>query len=235
MDVSTDHDFLLQSVKKWFNKPDQISHYTNEYIEGPTSAEQYLLNSLPDGSSILDVGCGTGRISVYLAERGYQVTGVDVSERLLSVARENSKKKRQDIRFYSSEGINLPYLNEEFDAILAIKVLCYIPTRELRNEKLKEFYRLLKPSGTCIITQNIVPDEYIDDAKDEYFFNSPASQFAILERGDNFPLGNGYVRWFTEGDLLDEIRNTDFEIELFESDEEHEGTGCIRLIKLKKR
>ena len=35
--------------------------------------------------------------------------------------------------------------------------------------------------------------------------NSPASQFNILEKGDNFPLGNGYVRWFTESDLFNEI------------------------------
>ena len=47
--------------------------------------------------------------------------------------------------------------------------LCYIPTRELRNQQLNEFYRVLKPGGMCIITQNVVPDEYIDDANDEHF------------------------------------------------------------------
>lgn len=233
MSTSKEHDFLLQSVRIWFNQPEQISHYTHEFIEGPTVAEQYLLNPLPDSSSVLDVGCGAGRISVYLAERGYRVNGIDVSEGLLSVARDISKKRNLDIDFLYSEG-KLPYQDEEFDTLIGFKILCYIPTRELRNENLKEFYRVLKPGGTCIITQNIVPDEYIEDAKDEHYWSSPASQFGILERGDNFPLGNGYVHWFTESDLLNEIRSTDFEIELFESDEEHEGEGYIKLIKLRK-
>lgn len=231
---SKEHDFLLQSVKRWFNQPEQISHYTSEFFEGPTVAERYLLNSLPESSSVLDVGCGAGRISVYMAERGYRVIGIDVSEGLLSIAREFSMKKSQHIHFFLSEGIKLPYQDEEFDIVIGFKILCYIPTRELRNEKLKEFYRVLRVGGTCIITQNIVPDEYIDDAQDEHYLSNPASQFEILEKGDHFPLGSGYVRWFTEDDLFNEIRNTDFEIELFDSDEKHEGGGYIRLIRLRK-
>lgn len=234
MSVSEEHEYLLQSVREWFNQTEQINHYTNECVEGPTSAELYLLDSLPDSISILDIGCGAGRISIYLAQRGYQVTGIDVCEGLLSVAREISKKRSQDIHFSLSEGTKLSFPDEEFDALIGFKILCYIPTRELRNQQLKEFYRVLKPGGMCIITQNVVPDEYIDDANDEHFKSSPAAQFGILEQGDNFPLGKGYVHWFTESDLLTEIRNTEFEIEVFKSDEEHEGSGYIRLIKLKK-
>lgn len=234
MSISKEHDILLQSVKRWFNHSEQVSHYTNEFIEGPTVAEQYILNTLPGSGSVLDVGCGAGRISVYLVERGYKVTGIDVSEGLLSVAREISTKRSQAIHFFHTEGITLPFQDEEFDILIGFKILCYIPTRELRNDYLKELYRVLKPNGICIITQNIVPDECIEDAEDEHFMNSPASQFKILEKGDNFPLGDGYVRWFTESDLFNEIRNTDFEIELFDSDEEHKGEGYIRLLRLRK-
>ena len=84
------------------------------------------------------------------------------------------------------------------------------------------------------MTQNIVPDEYMGDAIDEYYHQSPASDFQIIERGDTFPLGNGYVRWFTESELLQEINECKFTIELFNSDEEYDGDGYMRLIKLKK-
>lgn len=234
MSITNEHDFLLHSVKSWFNKPDQISHYTEEFITGATSAEQYLLSHLPKGGSVLDAGCGTGRISVYLSERGYCVSGIDVSEGLLSVARENAKKRKQDIKFYHTEGTTLPFEDEEFDIIVGFKILCYIPTRELRYDYMKELYRVLKPNGICVITQNVVPDEYIDEAEDEYYKSSPAAQFQILEKGDHFPLGDGYVRWFTENDLSNEIRNTAFEVELFRSDKEYEGQGYMRLIKLRK-
>lgn len=234
LSISKEHEYLLQSVREWFNQTEQITHYTNECIEGPTVAEQYLLNTLPNSNSVLDIGCGAGRISIYLAEHGFDVIGIDVSEGLLSVAREISKKKNQAIHYFQSEGTELNFPDEVFDALIGFKILCYTPTRELRNQQLQEFYRVLRPGGTCIITQNIVPDEYIDEANDEHYQSSPASEFGILEKGDNFPLGRGYVHWFTESDLLDEIRSTDFEIEVFKSDEELEGSGYLRLIKLNK-
>ena len=93
---------------------------------------------------------------------------------------------------------------------------------------------MLKSGGRCLITQNIVPDEYIGDAKDGHYWSSPASRFAIVEKGDSFPLGKGYVHWFTEDELLDELRRTSFRIERFESDAAHGGEGYLRLAVLIK-
>jgi len=234
MALSKERHFLFEAVKRWFNDTGQVSHYSDEFHDGPTAAERHLLHTLPGGGSVLDVGCGTGRISVYLAERGYQVTGIDVSEALLSVARDFARKRSLDIHFLQTEGITLPFPDNSFDILIGFKILCYIPTRALRHEYLTEFYRVLKPGGTCVITQNIVPDEYLDDAQDEHFRSSPAAQFGILEKGDTFPMGRGYVHWFTEGDLLSEIKNTNFVLELFDTDENHGGAGYLRLIRLRK-
>src|SRR3974390_2519613 len=49
--------------------------------------EQLLLNELPSGARILDVGCGTGHLSKRLFDRGYLVTGIDISEDMLEYAR----------------------------------------------------------------------------------------------------------------------------------------------------
>ncbi|MDQ0060002.1 class I SAM-dependent methyltransferase [Paenibacillus harenae] len=234
LSISKEHDFLLQSVKRWFNRPDQISYYYDEVSGGLTEAEQYLLNNLPNNGSILDVGCGAGRISMYLAEKGYMVTGVDISEGLITRARELSTKKNLTINFINTEGLDLPFKDATFEIMVGFKVLCYIPSRKLRHEYLQELFRVLKPGGTLIMTQNTVPEEYIDEAKDEFFESCPASQFMILEPGDNFPLGDGYVRWFTERELLDEIKKTDFVVEVFDSDEAHNGAGFLKLIRLKK-
>ncbi|MCM3633536.1 class I SAM-dependent methyltransferase [Paenibacillus camelliae] len=234
MSISKEQEVLLQFVKRWFNRPDQISHYLTEVSDGPTKAERYLLNNLFENGTILDVGCGAGRISMFLAEKGYKVIGVDVSESLIIKAREISKKKDLDINFIVTKGIELPFDGETYDFIVGFKFLCYIPTSQLRHDYLKNLYRILRPGGILLITQNIVPEEYIDEARDEYFQGCSASHFTSLEQGDNFPLGDGYVHWFTEKQLLDELSNTEFLIEQFDTDEAHAGDGLLRLVKLRK-
>jgi len=233
MKISHEHAYLLQSVKKWFNRSEQVDYYSQEWDEGPTIAELHLLNALPVSGSVLDLGCGTGRISYYLAKQGYRVTGVDVSEALLSVASNKAVECKYDISFILADSLTLPFENETFDILIAFKLLCYIPTEKLRHQFLNELYRVLKPNGTCVMTQNIVPDDDRDEW-DEQDASSPAANFQIVEKGDHFPSGIGFVHWFTENDLLHEFSNSLFEMELFQSDEEHQGAGLLRLIRLKK-
>jgi ubiquinone/menaquinone biosynthesis C-methylase UbiE len=234
MNLSEEHQQLLQMVVKWFSQSEQTDHYAQEALQGPTQAERYLLQTLPESGSVLDLGCGAGRIALYMAEQGYQVTGTDVSESLLAAAQEIAGKQNLPITFVRTEGTAIPFPDEQFDMLIGFKVLCYIPTKELRRLFLQECSRVLKPGGHFVLTQQIVPDEYLDDAKDEYFFKSPASRFSILEEGDHFPLGSGYVHWFTEKSLLNELRDSGLGTELFVSDEEHGGAGYLRLIKLRK-
>ena len=53
----------------------------NSFTKNTVAEVDFVLEelSLPPGSRILDVGCGTGRHAVELARRGYQITGVDIS------------------------------------------------------------------------------------------------------------------------------------------------------------
>jgi CBS domain-containing protein/ubiquinone/menaquinone biosynthesis C-methylase UbiE len=75
--------------------------------------------NLPPHSAILDLGCGTGRHSLALGERGFQVVGVDLSEALLAVARREGEQRWFPIEFVQGDMRDLPYRNA-FDA-----VLCY--------------------------------------------------------------------------------------------------------------
>ena len=59
--------------------------------------------------SILDVGCGTGRHAIELTKRGYKVTGIDLSENQLALARENAAKEALSISFLQADARNLPF------------------------------------------------------------------------------------------------------------------------------
>lgn len=73
--------------------------------------------------SVLEVGVGTGRIAVPLAERGFQITGIDISKEMLR----NLREKRRDIRVLLAESSALPFRPSSFDAILFSHILHLVP------------------------------------------------------------------------------------------------------------
>lgn len=210
-----------------------VDYYMNQASEGPSPAELKLFSFLPDKGDVLDIGCGAGRISLYLSSIGYQVTGVDVSEMLIQSAQVLARQQALNPSFVLAEGAKLPFADGEFDYVVAFKVLCYIPTRELRSEYLRQIYRLLRPGGMFLLAQPIVPDEHLGEARDGYYDLSPASRFEMIEEGDTFPLGTGYVHWFTKNGLMNELRASDFIVDRWEC-EEVPGGGVSILCKLAK-
>ena len=73
--------------------------------------------------TVLEVGVGTGRIAVPLAERGFQVTGIDISTEMLRSLR----AKRADIRLLLAESSGLPFRAGSFDAVVFSHILHLVP------------------------------------------------------------------------------------------------------------
>jgi 2-polyprenyl-3-methyl-5-hydroxy-6-metoxy-1,4-benzoquinol methylase len=102
---------------------------------------------------ILDIGCGTGRHSIELTKRGYNVLGVDLSDSQLKRAREKASEHNLKIDFQKHDARNLPFSNE-FD--LAV-MLCeggfsLMETDEMNFDILKNAAKSLKPKGKLIFT-----------------------------------------------------------------------------------
>ena len=102
---------------------------------------------------ILDVGCGTGRHSIELSKRGYNITGIDFSDSLLAKAREKAGKQDLRIDFLKYDARNLPFKNE-YDLVV---MLCegafpLMETDEMNYEILKNAAKSLKEGGKVIFT-----------------------------------------------------------------------------------
>ncbi len=102
---------------------------------------------------ILDIGCGTGRHSIELTKRGYQVTGIDLSKSMLKRAKEKASKENLKIDFQKQDARNLKF-NNEFD--LAI-MLCegsfpLMETDEMNFRILQNASKALKETGKLIFT-----------------------------------------------------------------------------------
>ena len=95
------------------------------------------------GNAVLEVGCGAGYLAIELAKRGRTVTGIDVSDRILKVARAHTVN---GIEFLRVDGVELPFPTDSFHLVYSIEVFEHLhPDDALKH--LREARRILRPGG----------------------------------------------------------------------------------------
>lgn len=93
---------------------------------------------------ILDVGSGTGFLSLMLTELGYHVTGVDLSAQMIAQASKKAKEKGYTIDFHQGDAENLHFPDNSFDAIVNRALLWTLPHPD---RAVREWMRVLRPGG----------------------------------------------------------------------------------------
>lgn len=135
-----------------------------------------IINHRSFGPRVLDIGCGPGWTSIFLAGRECQVTALDVSDDMLEIARANAARLGFSIEFIQGDmqAEKLPVAEGIFDSVLIMDAL-----HHCQNEVavLQNCYRALRPGGCIVIVE---PDWF-----HEY---SPSSSndrklFGTTERG----------------------------------------------------
>lgn len=106
--------------------------------------------STHDGDFVLDVGCGTGRALIDLANSNRICTGIDpLYEVSLKGACKSAEKNGVDIGLVRAFSEHLPYKNEKFDLVLLLSTLQHVADQE---ETLREIKRVLKQDGALLIS-----------------------------------------------------------------------------------
>jgi SAM-dependent methyltransferase len=101
-------------------------------------------------NTVLDLGCGTGSHAILLAGMGYAVTGIDLSEKMLQIARKKSGELKQKIEFLQGDirHIDAP---GKYDAVIAMfNVMGYLTTNEDIDNALASIHRHLNPGGLFV-------------------------------------------------------------------------------------
>ena len=152
-------DTQKQAVKNYFDQTAQEyslacsqkdSDAVRNYIFSTRKA--FVLEMVCPGSGrALDVGCGPAVFTEELIQKGYAVTGIDVSEEMLARAREKMRQKNllTQCHFVLGDIENLDFPDDSFDLILCVGVLEYLNND---SQALKEIKRVLKKTGRAIIT-----------------------------------------------------------------------------------
>ena len=96
------------------------------------------------GARVLDLGCGTGRLAVELAERGYDIYGMDVNSDFMDIAQDRARKKMVSAHFAVAAAELLPFGNGFFDICIVNNVLEHVVDWK---KTLDEVARVLVPGG----------------------------------------------------------------------------------------
>jgi len=146
------------SWEDFFDK--HAPYYMQNVFTKNTEAEiKFLLEelNLPAGSSILDIGCGTGRHSVELAKHGFRMTGVDLSSGMLAEAQKAARQAGVEIDWVHSNALDYK-APEKFEAALCLceGAMALLDPDEDPHEHdltiLNNIHKSLKPRGKFILT-----------------------------------------------------------------------------------
>ncbi|MFH1382223.1 MAG: methyltransferase domain-containing protein [Chloroflexota bacterium] len=106
-----------------------------------------------DGAKILDVATGTGKQAFAFARKGYDVTGIDLSEAMLEIAHRHNK---HGVKFQAADAANLPFAASTFDVSCISFALHDMPLT-IRERALREMVRVTRPEGTILIIDYALP------------------------------------------------------------------------------
>lgn len=139
---------MKRYTKKTINYYNNIA---NDYFGSSAAAviknkiDQFI--SSLSGKKVLDVGCGPGHDTNYLRKKSIDCIGIDLSERMIEIARQNFGKKFEIMDFF-----NLKFKNDYFDGLWCSSVFVHVVRKDL-PKILENFRKVLKKNGSLgIIT-----------------------------------------------------------------------------------
>ena len=139
----------MAKFEKFFVNSEGRSQRVAEYAE-----KMLRLTGFAPGQRYLDFGCGNGAAAVRLASKlGLNVTGIDVDPEQIETARERTGQTA-NVRFFSADGTQLPFGDNEFDFVGTHMVTHHIPDWQ---NALHQMLRVLKPNGCLIYKDFALP------------------------------------------------------------------------------
>lgn len=162
------YTILMRTIKNSWD--DMAKNYDSFHPCNEENRENYkaiIRQQIVTGDTVLDVGTGTGFLAEICSELGMQCKGVDISSKMLNLARQKAILRNLNIDYQLFDGENYFFSDNEFDAVVSSRLLW---TLIKPKEVLREWFRILKKGGTILAFTEI--GAKIEDSKKQCYGNS---------------------------------------------------------------
>ncbi len=139
-----------------------------------------MLNAKRDVKKVLEFGCGTGNITLRLAKKGFDLTGVDLSEEMLTVADQKAQDAGENVRLLLGDMKSF-YSPEKYDCILsACDSVNYLENLDAVRGFIESSYEALEPGGLLLFDVNTVT-KYKNVIADKTFIYDTDEAYCVWE------------------------------------------------------
>ncbi|MFO0705955.1 MAG: class I SAM-dependent methyltransferase [Nitrospira sp.] len=152
--MSSDTERLKARLKEIWSAGDYDRF--SRYMEGG-AREFYERLSLAPGTTLLDVGCGSGQLALMAARDGLNVTGVDLADNWVERAQARARGEDLRVRFQQADAEALPFEDGAFDVVVSLIGAMFAPRPDLVS---RELLRVCVPGGT-IAMANWTPSGFV--------------------------------------------------------------------------
>jgi SAM-dependent methyltransferase len=188
-----DHDIYESNIKFWDRAWGGVK---TPYTQMPDLS---YIQDIPEtlsgakASTVLDLGCGSGWLSIYLARAGYQVTGIDLAKHAIELAQQwAAQESLGNAQFQVADIAEMSFAENTFDAVVANSIFEHL-TYELADRTLSQLRYVLKPGGLffgCFDKVGGGPGEYYELEDGTHVYTDKGRSGMLLRCFDDLELKN---------------------------------------------
>lgn len=197
----------LKNKIGWSNNEDYSEFLSTiqPMINSEFNSEVNNFYGFPQSGKLLEVGCGAGNILLYFAKKGYECSGVDISETAINWAKEKAAEQSLDIKFHNGNITNMSFFSDQtFDVVIDGRCLHCIIGADRKNFY-SEINRILNKDGHVII-YTMVGETIGEKFKNDF---DETTRYLIKEI-NNEKIATRYIG--TKELILKEVEENGFEI-----------------------
>lgn len=138
---------ILQETESGYDKMSEKFSQTRKFF---WRGMEFIKDYVHDGDSILDFGCGNGRLLDLFTDKKLDYLGLDPSQKLINLAK--NKYPNENFSKFDPSQSSLALEDNYFNTIYSIAVFHHFPSFEYRKKMAEELYRITKQDGQIVIT-----------------------------------------------------------------------------------